>query len=144
MNFLSSSKQISEKNVNFLNSAEKREKIADWRGVIFFPHEGPQVRSIECRALTHIRTADPVKNGTPSAFLPLMGKFMDLTPFSVRIFTLMGKFPDLFSLLKLFQVRNFSPFMGNLTDLQLLNFSPQILPTLNYTKLWENFQTKIK
>jgi hypothetical protein len=42
----------------------------------------------------------------------------------------MGKFADLFSLFKLFQVRNFSPFMGNLTDFQLLDFGPQILPTL--------------
>jgi hypothetical protein len=92
------------------------------RGKFFFPTKVCKVRSIKCSALSHIRSADPVKNGTPSACFPLMGKFTDLTQFSVRIFTLMGKFPDLFFTFKIVSSPQFFPLYGKFDGPSITQF----------------------
>jgi hypothetical protein len=66
------------------------------RGKFFFPDEGPQVRSVKCSALSHIKSADPVKKGTLSACFPLWGKHADLLPILVRPFSPEGKRTDFF------------------------------------------------
>jgi hypothetical protein len=86
-------------------------EIGFYRGKFFFPDKSPQVRSVKCSALSHIKSADLVKIGTPSACFPLRGKHADLILILVRPFSCKGKRTDFFLFWNLFLVRKISSLL---------------------------------
>jgi hypothetical protein len=97
------------------------DRIRTGKGTKFFI-EKEVYRSVKCSALSHIKSADPVKIGTPSACFPLQGKRTDFFYFEIYLWS--AKFPH-----------SFLP-MGKFTDLDYFHYSPSVLPKRKTDRLF--------